>query len=209
MKNLNPLYEFEIFKYGLDDPKRIKWMTDVATSDVADYAKKHRLNPFGSDYDKERIDWAKNHAAYKLFKDRDVNTKIGSTLGGLAGGAGGAFLSTKLLKNKERTAIKNIILQSDSPEDCIEKLKEIGTRKALKYCDIVNKVSKDKPYGWKGAIANSINIKNIGGPAVGGVVGAYIGNRIGHGVVQNSGISSEDLSNNTRLALTKAGFDLK
>ena len=116
----------------------------------------------------------------KGISNADVFAKSGSILGGVAGAGVGIKAGQKIFKNKERKEIKNIILKSDSPDDCILKLKELGTPKALQYCDIVRKVSAEKPNGWKYDIATSINLKNISGGAAGALGGSYLGNRIGH-----------------------------
>jgi hypothetical protein len=111
-------------------------------------------------------------------------THIGGRTGGIIGAAGGAklgdTLSRKLFKVNQRRNIKKIILSSDSPEDCIKKLKELGTPLALKYCDAVNEAYKKYPNSWKHKLSDSINIKNITAQTVGSIGGMYAGNRLGH-----------------------------
>lgn len=127
---------------------------------------------------------------------RNITTgaHIGSRFGGLVGGVGGAKLgdklSRKLFKVTQRHNIKNIILSSNSPEDCIKKLKELGTPLALKYCDAVKEAYKKYPNSWKHKLSDSINIKNIAAQTAGSIGGMYAGNRLGRigGIGIGSGI---------------------
>lgn len=131
----------------------------------------------------------KNDLGGRKFSDDDVSNMtfgahIGGRLGGLFGAVGGAKLgdklSRKLFKVTQRHNIKNIILSSNSPEDCIKKLKELGTPLALKYCDAVKEAYKKYPNSWKHKLSDSISIKNIAAQTAGSIGGMYAGNRLGH-----------------------------
>ncbi len=137
--------------------------------------------------------WNKNYK--NLLENAQLNNTVAGAVGGgllgsgiggiggtVGGAVGGAKLINKLTGKKERIAIKRIILQSDTPQQCIANLKRLGTTKALKYCAIVAKVSRENPYGWKQSLATKINIKNVGGTLTGGVTGGLVGGYVGSNV---------------------------
>ena len=102
---------------------------------------------------------------------------VGGGLGLGLGAYGGAKLVNAVSGKKERIAIKNIILSSDSPEECIEKLKQLRSTKALKYIERV-KVVQNLP-DWKLRLIKGINIKNITGTGLGAIGGGYLGAKSG------------------------------
>lgn len=120
-----------------------------------------------------------NSKAKIISNGAHVGGIVGGVTGSIAGGALGHGLSSKIFKVKQRNQIKQVILSSDSPEDCIKKLQEIGTPLTLKYCDAVNKVYQKYPNSWKNRLLDSINIKNIAAQAGGTIGGTYAGNRLG------------------------------
>jgi hypothetical protein len=147
----------------LMDVHKMKYPRELSDSDIKQNAQHYSYHK------------GKNYADYKSGM-----SAIGGITGGLAGGSLGYALSGKLFKVKQRNQIKQIILSSDSPEDCIEKLKQLGTSLALNYCATVNKVYQKYPNGWKGRIANSIKIRYVAAQTVGTLGGTYAVNTLGY-----------------------------
>jgi hypothetical protein len=147
----------------LMDVHKMKYPRELSDSDIKQNAQHYSYHK------------GKNYADYKSGM-----SAIGGITGGLAGGSLGYALSGKLFKVKQRNQIKQVILSSSSPKDCVKKLEQLGTPLALKYSDIVFDVSQRKPNTWKEYIAKSINIKNIAAKTGGTIGGTYIGNRLGH-----------------------------
>ena len=105
----------------------------------------------------------------------------GGLIGAGLGGYGGAKLSDLLSGKKERVKIKEIILRSSTPEECIENLRQLNTNKAIKYASIMQGLVNNP--NWREEILKKINLKNIlgtaGGALAGGAIGASIGSKIG------------------------------
>lgn len=106
---------------------------------------------------------------------------IGGTAGAIAGGGLGLGLGfytgnklvNKISGRKQRDIIKNIILSSNSPNDCINKLNQLKTTRALVYIQKINAV-KTSP-DWKLKVLRGINVKNIAGTTAGLLAGGTLG----------------------------------
>lgn len=80
---------------------------------------------------------------------------------------------------KEKKLIKKIIIESNSPEEAIERVKEIGTKTALSYCKWIKKVYKKRPDNWKKYLVKWLNGEIIVAHGMGSLVGGYVGTRAG------------------------------
>ena len=87
----------------------------------------------------------------------------------------------------ERKLVKIAIIESDSPEDCINRLKKLGFPMALSYCDAVQKEADKNPNGWKYKLMNLINLKNSGATLAGSLGGSIAGNLAGRTIGSNIG----------------------
>jgi outer membrane lipoprotein SlyB len=159
-------------KTGLQVGKRMLDATERVTGDnITDYGFEKAVQ--------NAPKWA-NDTKQKILKINSILNNVGGIGGAIGGGVAGNILSRKLFKVKQRNQIKQVILSSNTPNDCIEKLKQLGTPLALSYCNTVNKVYQKYPNDWKRRISNSINIKNATVQTVGTIGGTYAGNRLGY-----------------------------
>jgi hypothetical protein len=173
-------------KFDYDDSARKQMFSNTEKNilkkidDLEKHMDPNKVTLYGAGKTAKNLKGWTNNTLKKIDKTTSTINAAGGIVGGIGGGVVGNILSRKLFKVKQRNQIKQIILSSDSPEDCIEKLKQLGTSLALNYCDTVNKVYQKYPNGWKGRIANSINIRNVAAQTVGTIGGTYAGNRLGY-----------------------------
>jgi len=113
-----------------------------------------------------------------------IGSAGGTALGGIGGGGYGIYKGIKASNKsrglRERNIIKNIIITSGTADECIDKLRQIGTERALKYA---TKVDENRNGKWKEKLISNINNKNmalnIAGGVGGGVGGAVLGGALG------------------------------
>lgn len=129
--------------------------------------------------------------AMGTFMGTAGGTAIG-TIGGTGYGMYKGFkASNDSVGSRERNIIKDIIITSNTAEECIDKLRKRGTKRALRYA---SKVEENKNGDWKRKLISNINNKNIalniagtvgggfGGAALGGALGSVVGGFTGYGL---------------------------
>ncbi len=118
---------------------------------------------------------------YIIYESRLDDVKFGAINGGIAGGVlgitGGNIIANHHLKQSK--IIKKIIIESDTPEECIAQIEKLGTKSALSYCKMIKKVFKERPDDWKKYLIKWLNMEIVTTHAAGSLVGGYVGNRLG------------------------------